>query len=161
MMTISPVQAFPASHLPYGLVSTTANSTPRLAIAYKTHAIIVSVLEDQGVFKPLSSSLAPGFSHAANWNAFAAQPSSIRQQFRKLLQKWIAGQGTDLSSADAKAATILLTDVKLHYPMDTRNFSDFYCSYEHTKNVSLSRNLFVFSVSSDLHLAPHSPVGPS
>ena len=63
-------------------------------------------------------------------NTFAAMESSVRLQVRKVLTEY-------LSKVDPKdtAAFIPLSEVQNHFPMDTRNFSDFYCSLEHTRNV--------------------------
>lgn len=65
-------------------------------------------------------------------NAFAALPRSTRQEVRKvLIENLLAGH-----SKLPKAALVPLANVVNHFPMDTRNFTDFYCSLEHTSNVS-------------------------
>ncbi|KAL4908825.1 hypothetical protein BDW74DRAFT_187333 [Aspergillus multicolor] len=133
---------FPIENLPYGVISTADSLTPRCATALDDDAIDLSGLEKDGYFKEV-----PGFENAVfsqpNLNTFAALPKSTHSQVRALLTEHLANPSTRAKYA------IPLEKVKNHYPMDTKNFSDFYCSLEHTQNCSqimnvpISQNWFV------------------
>ncbi|KAL5336600.1 Fumarylacetoacetase, partial [Aspergillus crustosus] len=122
---------FPIENLPYGVISTPENPTPRCATALNTNAIDLSALEKDGYFKSV-----PGFEtnnagaifSNPTLNTFAALPKSSQREVRALLTKHL----TDPEIVSKYA--VPLDNVRSHFPMDTRNFSDFYCSLEHTQN---------------------------
>lgn len=64
-------------------------------------------------------------------NIFAALPKDAQIETRKRLIKYLA----DEDNVPGKY-TIPLDQVQNHYPMATSNFSDFFCSLEHARNVS-------------------------
>ena len=71
------------------------------------------------------------------WNAFASLPSASRLAFRQALKKslqFLEEHPDDDPSS--KPEFLPLDSVTTHLPFDTRNYSDFYCSYEHAKNCS-------------------------
>ncbi|PWY85965.1 2-hydroxyhepta-2,4-diene-1,7-dioate isomerase [Aspergillus heteromorphus CBS 117.55] len=120
---------FTIDNLPYGVVSTADNPTPRCATALEDDAIDLSALERVGYFKSI-----PGFKgrvfSSPTLNTFASLPKETHVYTRAAL--------TDLLSDDEirKTYAIPLSRVQNHLPMETKNFSDFYCSYEHTRNYS-------------------------
>ncbi|PTU24166.1 hypothetical protein P175DRAFT_0513199 [Aspergillus ochraceoroseus IBT 24754] len=118
---------FPIDNLPYGVISTVSDPTPRCATALENDAIDLSALERDGFFCSV-----PGFEDAVfsqpTLNAFAALPKSTRAQVRDLLTKHLADLDT------RKKYAVPLSTVENHFPMETKNFSDFYCSLEHTQN---------------------------
>lgn len=63
-------------------------------------------------------------------NIFAALPKDAKIETRKQLIKYLA----DEKNVPGKY-TIPLDKVQNHYPMATSNFSDFFCSLEHARNV--------------------------
>ncbi|KAL4804402.1 hypothetical protein BDV18DRAFT_30823 [Aspergillus unguis] len=127
---------FPIDNLPYGVISTPANPIPRCATALNNDAIDLSELEKDGLFKSV-----PGFENGvfsqSTLNTFAALPKSSQQEVRALLTAHFANTTPE---SRAKYA-IPLDQVKNHYPMETKNFSDFYCSLEHAQNCSSIMNV--------------------
>ncbi|KAL4781351.1 hypothetical protein BJX76DRAFT_350223 [Aspergillus varians] len=126
---MSSTTPFPIDNLPYGVISTAENPTPRCATALGNDAIDLSALEKDGYFKSV-----PGFETAVfsqpTLNTFAALPKSSHSQVRALLT-------AHLSSPNPRSQyAIPLEEIKNHFPMDTKNFSDFYCSLEHSQNCS-------------------------
>ncbi|KAL3487263.1 hypothetical protein BJX62DRAFT_246153 [Aspergillus germanicus] len=120
---------FPIDNLPYGIISTPENPVPRCATALETDAIELSALEKDGYFASI-----PGFPSSGDvfsqptLNAFAALPIHTRAAVRAILT-------TELVKPDVREKYgVPLEKVKNHFPMETRNFSDFYCSLEHTQN---------------------------
>ncbi|KAL3465070.1 hypothetical protein BJX64DRAFT_76062 [Aspergillus heterothallicus] len=122
---------FPIDNLPYGVISTPENPTPRCATALESDAIELSLLEKDGFFSSI-----PGFPSSGEvfsqptLNTFAALPISTRAAVRAVLS-------TELVRDDVREKyAVPLEKATNHFPMDTRNFSDFYCSLEHTQNCS-------------------------
>ncbi|KAJ0417865.1 hypothetical protein BJY00DRAFT_195930 [Aspergillus carlsbadensis] len=120
---------FPIDNLPYGIISTPENPTPRCATALETDAIELSALEKDGFFSSI-----PGFPQGGNvfsqptLNTFAALPTPTRAQVRAILT-------TELVKPVVRSRyAVPLEKVQNNFPMETRNFSDFYCSLEHTQN---------------------------
>ncbi|KAL2828627.1 hypothetical protein BJY01DRAFT_255282, partial [Aspergillus pseudoustus] len=121
---------FPIDNLPYGVISTAANPAPRCATALERDAIELSALEKDGFFSSIAGFPSGGeiFSQST-LNAFAALPAATRAQVRAVLT-------TELVKPEVRSEyAVPLEDVTNHFPMETSNFSDFYCSLEHTQNV--------------------------
>ncbi|OKP14843.1 Fumarylacetoacetase [Penicillium subrubescens] len=74
-----------------------------------------------------------------NWNDFAVLPIGLQATVRARIRSGILDKIVD-------KALVPLSIVQNHLPMHTRNFSDFYCSLEHAKNVCHFRrwNISVF-----------------
>ncbi|KAL4886828.1 hypothetical protein BJY04DRAFT_176628 [Aspergillus karnatakaensis] len=120
---------FPIENLPYGIISTSDNATPRCATVLHNNAIDLSVLEKDGFFRSVHGFETETFSQST-LDAFAALPKASRKEVRAILTK-------ELTNPDVvEKYSIPLNKVTNHYPMDTKNFSDFYCSLEHTTNCS-------------------------
>jgi fumarylacetoacetase len=121
---------FPMDNLPYGIISTAEHPVPRCATALETDAIELSSLERDGFFASI-----PGFPSTGDvfsqstLNTFAALPIHTRAAVRAILTTELVKPGV------REKYGIPLEKVKNHFPMETRNFSDFYCSLEHTRNV--------------------------
>ena len=63
-------------------------------------------------------------------NEFAALPRITRNEVRnRIISLYVEGKLMD-------EALIPLSEVKNHLPMDIGHFTDYYCSLEHTVNVS-------------------------
>ncbi|KAE8345113.1 hypothetical protein BDV24DRAFT_148533 [Aspergillus arachidicola] len=65
-------------------------------------------------------------------NVFASTPQSTQAEVRARLVRFLTGA----SEADKEKYFIRLSQVTNHLPMETANFSDFYCSLEHARNCS-------------------------
>ncbi|KAK5220718.1 hypothetical protein LTR72_007340 [Exophiala xenobiotica] len=116
-------------NLPYGVISTNDNPKKRCAIAYEHSAIDIDQLFHQGFFSSITDLKEDNvFSHG-NWNTFAALPKDVRKAFRNRVRSAVL-DGT----VNKANALIPLSNVQCHLPMHIHNFSDFYCSLEHTKN---------------------------
>ncbi|KAL4922388.1 hypothetical protein BDW62DRAFT_52326 [Aspergillus aurantiobrunneus] len=126
---------FPIDNLPYGVISTPDNPTPRCATALDNDAIDLSALEKDGHFKSIPGFETEVFSQPT-LNTFAALPKSSQREVRALLTTLLSDKNTTIRSKYA----IPLHITTNHFPMDTRNFSDFYCSLEHTQNCSTIMN---------------------
>ncbi|KAE8153039.1 2-hydroxyhepta-2,4-diene-1,7-dioate isomerase [Aspergillus avenaceus] len=123
---------FTIDNLPYGVISTAGNNSPRCATAYDGDAIELSLLEEDGFFSTVSG-LPEGVFNQPNLNLFASSQQAAQAAVRSRLIEFLSGE---ISQAKKERYFIPLAQVTNHWPMATANFSDFYCSYEHTKNCS-------------------------
>lgn len=69
----------------------------------------------------------------AKLNAVAALQKESRLEVRAKLVEYLSK--VEITTDVKDSAFHRLADVQMHFPMHTHNFSDFYCSFEHTKNV--------------------------
>ncbi|KAK6366037.1 hypothetical protein LTS17_011004 [Exophiala oligosperma] len=129
------VSPYTIDNLPYGVISTSDKPKKRCAVAFEESAIDIDQLYNEGFFSSIAELKDNVFAHG-NWNAFAVLPTGVRSAFRALLKSGIANGGV-------KKAMIPLAAVQNHLPMHIHNFSDFYCSLEHSKNCSDVFNLTI------------------
>ncbi|KAE8139234.1 hypothetical protein BDV38DRAFT_270083 [Aspergillus pseudotamarii] len=115
---------FPIENLPYGVVSTSNDPTPHSR--YKYPAKIAMVEVDISFSQPAL-------------NVFASTPQSTQAEVRARLVQFLEGA----SEADKEKYFLRLSQVTKHLPMETANFSDFYCSLEHAQNCSKIMSLEV------------------
>jgi len=146
---------FTVDNIPFGVISTPGSPKPRCATAFGDYAIDLSALERDGFLSDVPGLKGKsGFEITGNvfsqvcvssmscrtcdefliWseqptlNAFAAMPKEIRLKVRNSLIRYF-------HDGLPPSYYIPLGTVTYHYPMDTSNFSDFFCSLEHVKNV--------------------------
>ncbi|KAL2851379.1 2-hydroxyhepta-2,4-diene-1,7-dioate isomerase [Aspergillus pseudodeflectus] len=138
---------FTLENIPYGVITTLKNPSPKCATAFEDSAVDLSRLECDGFFAAI-----PGFPKnvfsQSNLNKFALLPREIHAEVRKRLIGFLS---TDLSQDDLKKYLIPLVEVENQWPMATANFSDFYCSLEHAENCS---ELFGMKVSPNWYSIP-------
>ncbi|KAF3762631.1 hypothetical protein M406DRAFT_263748 [Cryphonectria parasitica EP155] len=126
--TSDPDSPFTIYNLPYGVITSTENKNKRCATTLGSFAVDLSVLYADGIFAGVPG-LDENLFAREYLNAFAALPKASRKLARERLTEYLSGE-----EAHAYPAFIPLNEIENHFPMDTRNFSDFYCSLEHTKN---------------------------
>ena len=141
------MNAFTIHNLPYGVISTQDNPTRRCAVAFESSAIDLDMLFRDGFFtsipdlsvnvfatvsiKDALKGLYQSHANQGSWNAFAILSRNSRALVRDRIRHGI------LSNA-VETAMVPLAKVQCHLPMRTQNFSDFFCSLEHTRNVRLT-----------------------
>ncbi|ODM23063.1 hypothetical protein SI65_00652 [Aspergillus cristatus] len=131
---------FTVDNIPFGVISTPDNPKPRCATAFGNYAIDLSALERDGFLSDIPGLEGKGeiemtgnvFSQPT-LNAFAAMPKEIHFKVRTSLIRYFHG-------GLPPSYYIPLDTVTYHYPMDTSNFSDFFCSLEHVKNCAKVMN---------------------
>ncbi|KAK5084621.1 hypothetical protein LTR05_005699 [Lithohypha guttulata] len=141
-------RTFAIQNLPYGVISheTRTQDLPKLAVAYKDFAIDVlqltttdfTHLKDNEQWTTINSTL----SNHTTWNAFASLSSNLRSAFRKQLRFVLSSHANSTGFNPSRHPAYLpLAEVTMHLPFDTRNYSDFACSYEHASNCSKVMNI--------------------
>lgn len=148
---IETMTSFTIDNLPYGVISTEDNLSKRCAVAFQQYAIDLDLLYRHDFFASIPDlnvnvfANVSVFRHALlekstgeigvnaaqhNWNDFAVLPLDLRASVRARIRSGILDKDVD-------KALVPLSSVQNHLPMHTRNYSDFYCSLEHAKNVCL------------------------
>ncbi|KAH7083604.1 hypothetical protein FB567DRAFT_473367 [Paraphoma chrysanthemicola] len=120
---------FTIHNIPYGVISTEEQPTPRCAVAIGSHAIDLVVYSTGGRLSEVDPDVE--FQEVFNQptlNSFAALPYTIRQHVRRKIIEDINDFSID------NDCLIPLGTVRMHLPMRIGGFSDFYCSLEHCQN---------------------------
>ncbi|KIX07964.1 fumarylacetoacetase [Rhinocladiella mackenziei CBS 650.93] len=116
---------FTLENIPFGVISTKENPTPRCASAIGDYALDLHALSISGLFQ--EASVTDALSQTT-LNAFAALPAKIRTSVREqIISAWENGNLTP-------DCLHQLTSVKMHLPVDIPGYTDFFCSLEHCQN---------------------------
>ncbi|PWY65413.1 hypothetical protein BO83DRAFT_419942 [Aspergillus eucalypticola CBS 122712] len=138
-MSHSSSTPFTVDNIPFGVISTNDNPNPRCATALGHDAIDLSALESDGFFDAIPEFCDKSIFSKPYLNDFAGFFIESRRQARHLLRGSLLQLRED--ETQAHRYFIALSRVKGYYPMQTNNFSDFYCSQEHAQNLHSSPKL--------------------
>ncbi|KAH9267295.1 fumarylacetoacetase [Batrachochytrium salamandrivorans] len=137
----SPDSDFPIQNIPFGIISTASNPTPRPATAIGDYAVDLSVLANAGLFTgPLLAPHAKTVFSETTLNAFMAMGRPVWREARQTLQSLLAATGDagaalrDNHQLRDQALTPL-SDIQSHMPASIGDYTDFYASKEHATNV--------------------------
>ncbi|KAH6884138.1 hypothetical protein B0T10DRAFT_518189 [Thelonectria olida] len=134
---------FSLANIPFGIISTSANESPRPAVAIGDHVLDIQAFANGGGFSasPEIQERVACFS-STNLNAFAALGRPFHRVVRKYLQSVL--------SADTKHAHLLKdnkqlqsqallnrSEVKNHVPLAIGDYTDFYAGKNHAYNVGV------------------------
>ena len=147
-LCIPPTSDFSLANLPFGIVSTLADDTPRVAVAIGAYILDLKALSSLVDLTPLFTAhqlpiplpiLTSTFSQPT-LNAFASLGRPIHRIVRAALQDLLSADTNhgsllrDNESAKAKAL-VPQTDVKMHLPMQIGDYTDFYAGIHHARAV--------------------------
>ncbi|MFK7968920.1 MAG: fumarylacetoacetase [Bacteroidia bacterium] len=125
---------FPIQNLPFGIFSTEGTS-PRAASAIGDYVVDLAVLAHAGVFHSLG--IDPGVFSQSVLNDFIAlgQPAwrAVRQHISHLLQSDNPRLRDDAQLREM--ALIPRADATMHMPVFVRDYTDFYASEDHARNI--------------------------
>ncbi|KAK7995084.1 hypothetical protein PG990_013857 [Apiospora arundinis] len=137
---VTPESPFSLANIPFGIISTKDEPTPRPAVAIGTHALDLKAL-DGGIGLGEIVPELKGHEHVfqqTTLNAFAALGRPIHQQVRKALRDLLtsgsssqAAQQLQENAELRQKALIPLSQVKMHMPMAIGDYTDFYAGYHH------------------------------
>lgn len=138
-LDIDPASEFSLANLPFGIISTKANPQPHVAVAIGSYALDLLVLSTHNEFK----SLLPGHKDGdlgvfeqPTLNALAELPRLVVLTVRFTIQNILTDENdcpTFLRDDPElqKEVLILLSDVKMHLPMQIGDYTDFYAGMHH------------------------------
>ncbi|KAJ3325361.1 hypothetical protein HDV06_004220 [Boothiomyces sp. JEL0866] len=130
---------FPITNIPFGIISTYADPTPRPATAIGNFAVDLKALANIGAFKgPLFSKHAVHVFSQETLNDFMALGRPVWREARATIQDLLSKNGSDLLSGNKALqdkVLIPLEQVRNHLPAKIGDYTDFYSSKEHATNV--------------------------
>lgn len=141
-LTIERGSHFSLANIPFGIISTEANTAPRAAVAIGNQALDLAVFTKEGGFDALNDFPREhlGVFNGPSLNAFAALGQPAHRIVRQFLRDVFA---IDTPHPDVlkknvslqQLALISLSDVKMHLPMAIGDYTDFYAGRNHAFNV--------------------------
>ncbi|KAK8001207.1 hypothetical protein PG991_013429 [Apiospora marii] len=135
---VTPETPFSLANIPFGVISTKDDPTPRPAVAIGTHALDLKALNGGISLGEIVPEL-KGQEHVfqqTTLNAFAALGRPVHQQVRKALRDLLtagSSQAAKLQENEElkQKALIPLSQVEMHMPMAIGDYTDFYAGYHH------------------------------
>ena len=154
-LQIPPKSPFSLANIPFGIISTAANSSHRPAIAIGAHVLDLAVFASEGGFSNLGdlSGEQLGVFSEPTLNAFAALGRASHRAVRKYLQNVFLEETPYPeilrdNEALRRAALIPLAaagdeedddgaGVQMHLPLAIGDYTDFYAGRNHARNVGM------------------------
>jgi len=126
---------FPLENLPWGVFSTAARDA-RIGIALGDHIIDVKALASSGFLGQCGASVEDLAAPRLNRMLAGGKPvaSALRREVQRLFQ---ADCGDVRDLPDANEFLVLQSDATLHLPVDIGDYTDFYSSEDHARNVGM------------------------
>lgn len=134
---------FSLDNIPFGIISTRSDRTPRPAIAIGTKALDLAVFTANGGFSPLAQfTETTVFTTETTLNAFAALGRKKHAAVRYYLQEILGidtayPQKLKTNAALQSICLYELADVRMHLPLQIGNYTDFYVGKNHAYNVGV------------------------
>ncbi|MBY0545488.1 MAG: fumarylacetoacetase [Gammaproteobacteria bacterium] len=127
---------FPLENLPYGIFSTANTPNKRVGTIVGNTVIDLAELETFGLFEYCYDRTLALFNQST-LSFFAAQPKTVQKKIRQTLQYILSIDNPTLRDNDAlcQRAFHPYADVFLHVPAKIPNYTDFYSSIDHARNV--------------------------
>jgi fumarylacetoacetase len=134
---------FPLDNLPFGIISTAADPTPRPAVAIGDHVFDLKAFKENGGFDSQGAlSEHVDVFAASTLNAFAACGRAYHRATREWLQNILAASTTRpalLRDNEQLRKAVLLpqADVRNHLPLEIGDYTDFYAGKNHAYNIGV------------------------
>ncbi|KAJ6440605.1 fumarylacetoacetase [Purpureocillium lavendulum] len=143
-LNIAPDSHFSIANIPFGIISTPSDATPRPAVAIGDYALDLKAFAAGGGFDAsadIKKSAAAVFS-SPTLNAFAAQGRAFHRAVRAHLQAVLSAdtehpQLLRDNESLRKAALVPRSEVQNHLPMAVGDYTDFYAGKNHAYNVGV------------------------
>ncbi|KAI9345669.1 hypothetical protein BDR26DRAFT_856423 [Obelidium mucronatum] len=131
---------FTLENIPFGIISSASDATPRPASAIGAFAVDLRAVANAGLFDgPLLKNVAARVFAEPTLNAFMRLGRPSWREARATLQALLSGPASPLRSNAALKDSILipLASVRNHMPAQIGDYTDFYSSREHAFNVGV------------------------
>lgn len=127
---------FSLHNLPYGVFSLPNDARKRIGTIVGEYVIDLAMLEQHGLFKNCYDPSLVLFNQPT-LNHFASQKKKTQQQVRQTLQYLLNADTPVLRDDDALCQAVLhpYAEVIMHLPGEIPNYTDFYSSIDHARNV--------------------------
>ena len=127
---------FPIQNLPYGVFSPPNSSTPRVGVAIGDRVLDLALLNAEGAFDHPEVTDHRPFAEAS-LNAFMALGKSVWSDVRERVHNLLRADSSELRDNPDLRAKVLhdREAVTLHMPVEVGDYTDFYSSEYHARNV--------------------------
>ena len=142
-LKIDPESPFSLANIPFGIITTATNGTPRPAIAIGQYALDLEAFTSGNGFSRLPSiSKSLKVFSEPTLNAFAALGQSTHSSVRKYIQQVFTSGGPHTKPLEEnkslqQKALLPLNIVKTRLPMSIGDYTDFYAGRNHAYNVGV------------------------
>jgi fumarylacetoacetase len=140
-LSIPPNSPFSIANIPFGIISTAANKTPRPAVAIGENALDLKTFAENKGFSASSSieEKKEVFSKSV-LNAFAALGRPFHREVRKYLQEVFTENSPHAALLEKNEsvrlkALVSLKDTETHLPLEIGYYTDFFAGRNHAFNV--------------------------
>lgn len=124
---------FPIQNLPFGVFSTKNDKDHRLGVAIGSYVLDLKILAREGYFESTGINEKVFLSPRLN-ELFATGRKGVRK-VRDVLSGILRSESEKAHSERVGEALISLEEVTMHMPISVPNYTDFYSSMEHARNV--------------------------
>lgn len=123
---------FPIQNIPFGVFRTESNSNPRICTAIGGYVVDLAVLSDMSLFDDLD--IAPEVFRADSLNPLMSLGKSLNSSFRKRIVELLSKDNEQLKEQSWHFLHPM-DKVEMLLPVKVGDYTDFYSSMEHAKNV--------------------------
>ncbi|KAJ4323720.1 hypothetical protein N0V84_004195 [Fusarium piperis] len=135
---------FSLANLPFGIISTKTNPSPRPAVAIGDNALDLSLFAQKGGFDKLQDfpkdKISVFSEHTLNSFAALGRPvhRSVRQYLRQIFEANTPFPDVLKDNESLRqSAIVALSEVQMHLPMEIGDYTDFYAGRNHAFNVGV------------------------
>lgn len=135
-LDVDPESPFPIQNLPYGVFTPPAGSSPRVGVAIGDRVLDLAVLNEENMFENPDLQAERPFS-GSSLNSFMALGASVWSDVRERIHTLLRDDTPALRDDDALRRRALHErgEVTIHLPVDVGDYTDFYSSEHHARNV--------------------------
>jgi fumarylacetoacetase len=135
-LPVTPDSHFPIQNLPYGIFQRRSAGQPTAGVAIGEYVVDLSVLEGEGLFNG-PHLLGQQLFRKPTLNAFMKQGPAAWHEARSILSRLLRADEPTLRDNRAlrDRAIIPTAEVEMLLPADVGDYTDFYSSREHARNV--------------------------
>ncbi|KAF9977836.1 hypothetical protein BGZ73_004749 [Actinomortierella ambigua] len=129
---------FSIHNIPFGVISTSENPTPRVATRIGDYAVDLSVLAQAGLINVPGLDAVKVFSQPT-LNLYMSLGKAVWTPTRLAIQKLLSKDEPALrdNAALVQKAVLPIAKVQTHLPAEIGDYTDFYASKEHATNVGI------------------------
>ncbi len=129
---------FPIQNLPFGVFERqNGNRSPRVGVAIGDQVLDLAALEAEGAFHDVPGTGGSGVFHHDALNPFLALGRPAWRGVRAVVSRLLDAETPVLRDDPARRARLLIpqSDVRMHLPAHVGDYTDFYSSLDHARNV--------------------------
>ena len=123
---------FPIQNIPFGVFKTASNPSPRICTAIGEYVVDLAILSDMSLFDDLD--IAPDVFRADSLNPLMSLGKSLNTAFRKRIVELLSKDNGQLKEQSWHFLHPM-EKVDMLLPVKVGDYTDFYSSMEHAKNV--------------------------